>query len=226
MHFELINTNIHKKEEKRGENQNCIGTIVTYKNKRIFLASDLLIQEDLIYKDYIGKIDALKMSHHGYGTSSFEFLNITRPNYTIITNREINKYSIIPISILQQRFGGKVYYVGGVSKTKEDVATSAIRLYISDNKLDNSEETKYFLYVENPGVNIDLGKGLNGFKNYQSYTFYFKNGKILTGLQILGGENGKCKYYFEPDGHMVKGTCLTSKGKSYCFDDNGCCYDI
>ena len=226
MHFELINTNIHKKEEKRGENQNSIGTIVTYKNKRIFLASDLLVKEVLIYKDYIGKLDVLKMSHHGYGTSSFEFLNITRPNYTIITNEEINKNSLIPISILQQRFGGKVYYVGGVSKTKEDVATSAIRLYLSENILDNSEETKYFLYLENTGVNIDIQKGLNGFKNYQSYTFYFKNGKILTGLQILEGENGKCKYYFEPDGHMVKGTCLTSKGKSYCFDDNGCCYDI
>ena len=226
MHFELINKNIKKKEEKRGENQNCIGTIVTYKNKRIFLAADLLKQEDLIYKDYIGKIDVLKMSHHGYGTSSFEFLNITRPSYTIITNEEINKNSFIPISILQQRFGGKVYYVGGVSKTKDDVATSAIRLYLSENILDNSEKTKYFLYLENTGVNINIGKGLNGFKTYQSYTFYFKNGKIVTGLQILNRENGKCKYYFEPDGHMVKGTCLTYKGQSYCFDDKGCCYDI
>ena len=80
--------------------------------------------------------------------------------------------------------------------------------------------------MENTGVNIDIQKGLNGFKNYQSYTFYFKNGKILTGLQSLEGENGKCKYYFEPDGHMVKGTCLTFKGNSYCFDVNGCCYDI
>ena len=47
MHFELINTDIHKKEEKRGENQNCIGTLITYKNKRIFLAADFEIKEDL-----------------------------------------------------------------------------------------------------------------------------------------------------------------------------------
>ena len=178
MHFKLINTNIHKKEEKRGENQNCIGTIVTYKNKRIFLASDLLIKEDLIYKDYIGKIDVLKMSHHVHSTSSFELLNITRPNYTIITNDEINKNSTIPIPILQQRFGGKVYYVGGVSTTKEEVATSEIRLILSENFLDNSEETKYFLYLENSGVNIDQREDLNGFNKYQSYTFYFTNGKI------------------------------------------------
>ena len=226
MHFELINTNIHKKEEKSGENQNSIGAIVTYKNKRIFLAADLEVEDDLIYKDQIGKIDMLKLSHHGTGSSSFEFLNTTRPNYTVITNYEIPSYVITPAAILQQIFGGKVYYVGGVSTTSEDVATSAIRLYLSENALDSSEETKYFLYLENTGDNIDTGTNLNGFKTYQSYTFYFENGKILTGLQILEGENGKCRYYFEADGHMVKGTCLTIDEKSYCFDSNGCCYDI
>ena len=226
MHFELINTNIHKKEEKSGENQNSIGAIVTYKNKRIFLAADLEVEDDLIYKDQIGKIDMLKLSHHGTGSSSFEFLNTTRPNYTVITNYEIPSYVITPTAILQQIFGGKVYYVGGVSTTSEDVATSAIRLYLSENALDSSEETKYFLYLENTGDNIDTGTNLNGFKTYQSYTFYFENGKILTGLLILEGENGKCRYYFEPDGHMVKDTCLTLDEKSYCFDSNGCCNDI
>ena len=226
MHFELINTNIHKKEEKSGENQNSIGAIVTYKNKRIFLAADLEIEDDLIYKDQIGKIDMLKLSHHGTGSSSFEFLNTTRPNYTVITNYEIPNYVITPTAILQQIFGGKVYYVGGVSTTTKDVATSVIRLYLSENALDSSEETKYFLYMENTGDNIDTGKDLNGFKTYQSYTFYFENGKILTGLQTLEGGYGKCRYYFEPDGHMVKGTCLSLDEKSYCFDSNGCCYDI
>jgi len=226
MHFELINTNIHKKEEKSGENQNSIGAIVTYKNKRIFLAADLEVEDDLIYKDQIGKVDMLKLSHHGTGSSSFEFLNTTRPNYTVITNYEIPNYVITPTAIIQQIFGGKVYYVGGVSTTSEDVATSAIRLYLSENILDSSEETKYFLYMENTGDNIDTGKDLNGFKTYQSYTFYFENGKIVIGLQILEGDNGKCRYYFEKDGHMVKDTCLTLDEKSYCFDSKGCCYDI
>ena len=226
MHFELINTNIHKKEEKNGENQNSIGAIVTYKNKRIFLAADLEVEDDLIYKDQIGKVDMLKLSHHGTGSSSFEFLNTTRPNYTVITNYEIPKYVITPTAILQQIFGGKVYYVGGVSTTSENVATSAIRLYLSENALDSSEETKYFLYMENTGDNIDTGKDLNGLVTYQSYTFYFENGKILTGLQTLEGDNGKCRYYFESDGHMVKDTCLTLDEKSYCFDSKGCCNDI
>ena len=75
MHFELINTNIHKKEKKKGENQNSIAAIVTYKNRKIFLASDLERDDDLIYKEHIGKVDVLKMSHHGTVSSSFEFLN-------------------------------------------------------------------------------------------------------------------------------------------------------
>ena len=140
MHFELLNTDIHKKEEKRGENQNCIGTLITYKNKRIFLAADLEITEDLKYKDYIGKIDALKMAHHGGSYSSFEFLNATRPKYTIITNRKVPNFAIIPINILQQMFGGKVYYVGGVSTTSKDVATSAIKLYIYEKLFENSKK--------------------------------------------------------------------------------------
>ena len=223
MHFELININNHKNYT---ENQNSIGSIITYKNKRIFLAADFEVENELIYKYLIEKIDFLKLQHHGTGSSSFEFLNTTRPNYTVITNNEIPNYVIIPTSILQQIFGGKVYYVGGVSTTSEDVATSSIRLYLSQNILDKSEETKYFIYLENTGDNIDTGKDLNGFKTYQSYTFYFENGKILTGLQILEEENSKCRYYFEEDGHMIKDACLTLEEKSYCFDNKGCCYDI
>jgi hypothetical protein len=223
MHFELININNQK---HYSENQNSIGAIVNYKSKRIFLAADFEVENELIYKDQIGKIEVLKFPHHGNGTSSFEFLNTTRPNYTVLTNNEIPNYAIIPISILQQIFKGKVYYVGGVSTTSEDVATSAIRLYLSENALDNSEKTKYFLYFENTGGNIDTGKDLDGLKTYQSYTFYFKKGKIITGLKTLKGVNGKCRYYFEPDGHMVKGACVTLEENSYCFDINGCLYDI
>lgn len=63
MYLELINTNIHKKGTKNEEKQNSIGDIVSYKNRRLFFAVDLEIIEDLIYKNRIGKIDVLEMSH-------------------------------------------------------------------------------------------------------------------------------------------------------------------
>ena len=222
MHFELINTNIHKKETKSGENQNSIGAIVTYKNRRLFFAADLEIADDLIYNDRIGKIDVLKMSHHGNGDNSFEFLNITRPNYTVITNYRFPDYAIIPTAFLQQKAGGEVYYVGGVATTTEDVENSAIRLYLAEDVLDESEDSKYFLYFENTGGNHDIGNSLNGFKTYQYYTFYFENGKMITGLQTLKGDKGTCKYYFEEDGHMVEDSCVTIDGNELCFDENGC----
>ena len=220
MHFQLINTNIHKKEEKSGENQNSIASIVTFGNKKIFLAADLEIADDLIYKDQIGKVDVLKMSHHGFGDNSFEFLSTLRPKYSIIMNYQFPDYILVPTAFLQQICGGEVYYVGGVATTTEDVANSAIRLYLSEDLSDEDENTKYHLYFENTGGNHDIGKNLNGLKTYQGYTFYLQNGKIITGLQTIEGEN--CQYYFETDGYMVKDTCVTVDNEELCFDSKGC----
>lgn len=224
LHFELINTNIHKKETKNGENQNSIASIITYKNKRIFLASDLERDDDLIFKEHIGKVDLLKMSHHGTGSSSFEFLNITRPNYTIITNYEFPDYAITPTAFLQQRVGGKVFYVGGVSTTTENIPNSAIKLYLSENVLDTSEETKYYLYLENTGENYDIGSNLNGFKTYQYYTFYFENGKIITGLKELSKNGEKHYFYFREEGVMATGWQMIEKDgekNMFYFDEDG-----
>ena len=220
LHFELINTNVHKKEEKSGENQNSIGAIVTYKNKRLFLAADLEINDDLIYKDYIGKIDFLKMSHHGNGDSSFEFLNTTRPNYTVITNWRFPSYAIIPTAFLQQKAGGKIFYVGGIATSTEDVANSAIRLYLAEDLLDTSEDTRYYLYFENSGDNYDIGDDINGFQKYQYYTFYFEKGKIITGLKKIDNKY----YYFKEEGVMATGWQIIEKdgeNNMYYFDDNG-----
>ena len=224
IHFEFINTNIHKKETKYGENINSIGTIITYHNKKLFLASDLQKEDDLIYKDYIGKIDLLKMSHHGYGDTSFEFLNITRPNITIITNYIFPSLSIIPAAFLQQKVGGKVYYVGGVSTTSENVANSAIRLYLYENVFDTSKETKYSLYIENSGDNYDVGNNINGFKTYQYYTFYFENGKIITGLQEILKDGEKHVFYFKEEGVMAVGWQIIEKDgveNMYYFNKKG-----
>ena len=223
MHFELINTNIHKKELKGGENQNSIGAIVTYKNKRIFLASDLEIEDDLIYKERIGRVDLLKMSHHGTGSSSFEFLNITRPSYSIITNFKFPDYALFPTAFLQQIVGGEVYYTGGIPTATEDAANAAIRLYLSEDVSDDDEDTKYHLYLENTGDNYIIEENkLDGLKDYNSYTFYFEKGKLMTGLHTIKSENNECKYYFESDGHMVKDTCLKIDSKELCFDEDGC----
>ena len=220
MHFQLINTNIHKKEEKSGENMNSIASIVTYGDKRIFLAADLEIADDLIYKDEIGKVDVFKMSHHGFGDNSWELFTTLRPKYSIIMNYEFPKYILVPAAFLQQIVGGEIYYTGGVSTTTEDVENSAIRLYLYEDTSDDSEDKKYSLYFENTGGNHDIGDTLEGLQTYRDFTFYFEKGKIVTGLQTIEGES--CQYYFCDDGYMIKDDCVTIDEQELCFDENGC----
>ena len=224
MHFELINTNIHKKEEKGGENQNSIASIVTYKNKRIFLAADLEIADDLIYKDQIGKVDLLKMSHHGFGDNSFELFNTTRPKYTIISNYRFPDYSFVSTAFLQQICGGKVYYTGGVPTTTEDVANSAIRVELIEDIVDTSEETRYYIYIENSGGNYDIGTDLNGLQTYQGYTFYFEKGKITTGFIEISKNGENHKLYFTEHGYMATGLQdikIDDEYSTYYFDEDG-----
>jgi len=201
MHFQLINTNIHKKEEKSGENMNSIASIVTYGDKRIFLVADLEIVDDLIYKDEIGKVDVFKMSHHGFGDNSWELFTTLRQKYSIIMHYEFPKYIYVPTAFIQQVCKGEVYISGAVEKASEDPENAAIRLYLSEDTADDDDEEKnYYLYFENSGGNQDIGD-LNGLQTYQRYTFYFKKGKLVTGLQTVDDES--CQSYFEKDGYMV-----------------------
>ena len=59
---------------------------------------------------------------------------------------------------MQQIFGGKIYYIGGVLTTTKDIDTSTIRLYLSGNALDSSEEDKYFLILKILVIILILGK--------------------------------------------------------------------
>ena len=73
-----------------GENAESVGVKVTKGEKTAFLAADItgtcgvekLVQDDL------GKINLLKIGHHGYyGSSSINFLKALRPDVAIVTNQ-------------------------------------------------------------------------------------------------------------------------------------------
>ena len=93
LHFELLNTDIDPQELNYGENQNSLVTLINFKNTKILLASDMLAKDDKTFKDYIGKIDILKLAHHGKSESSYDFLKIAQPNYVIISNSKIPDYA-------------------------------------------------------------------------------------------------------------------------------------
>lgn len=80
-----------------GENENSLGVLLTQGNKKAFFAGDInnLDGDEDRIASKIGKIDFMKLGHHGYGASSTEnFMKILSPKYIIITNTYdvANKY--------------------------------------------------------------------------------------------------------------------------------------
>lgn len=85
----FINTVTPEELYGKGENASSVGVIVKKGEKTAFLAADFTNDSGLedIYADDIGDINLLKIGHHGYyGSSSKDFLEILKPELTIVTN--------------------------------------------------------------------------------------------------------------------------------------------
>ena len=93
-------------------------------------------------KDYIGKIDILKLAHHGFSESSYDFLSTTKPNYVVISNTHIQNYALQIVNYLKDFLGAKFYLTQNVPGTTENIGQSAIKLEFSDSNY-------YFLNIGN-----------------------------------------------------------------------------
>ena len=108
LNLELLNTDIEADELNLGENQNSIVTFIHYRNTKILLAADMIAKDDQKLKDYVGKLDVLKLAHHGYSESSYDFLKVTKPNHVIL-NDHIPFYANQIINYLKYSVGSKIY---------------------------------------------------------------------------------------------------------------------
>lgn len=88
MKITLMNTEI-KTQTGMGENENSLGVLIEVNDRRVFLAGDInniLGDEDALGKQ-LGKVDVLKLGHHGYLESSSDaFLRALHPDIAIVTN--------------------------------------------------------------------------------------------------------------------------------------------
>ena len=109
MNIELLNTEIAENNSWIRENKNSIGTLIKFKNTKIFLAADIVKKDDKKIKDYLGKIDILKLSHHGFSETSLEFLKATRPDHIIITSSKLYNHAINLIKHIKIRYNSKIY---------------------------------------------------------------------------------------------------------------------
>ena len=240
-HIELLNTDLDPNEKilKLTENKNSIATLIQFRNTKILLTADMTVEIEQKIKDFIGKIDILKLSHHGYSESSYEFLKVVQPKYVIILNDIIPHYSYSIINYLKDNYNTKIYLTGNISKSSQSIENSAIKLIF---KKDGTE----YEFI-NTGNEVELNKSLSGwlrwcdkwtyiesgktvkelkFLNWskgQDWLYFNKDGIMLTGWQELERTGGKKNFYFDPKyGYMIRSCSINIEGKNYTFDKDGC----
>lgn len=87
IHF--YNGAYRKRKRKFGENINSVVTLVSLGNKKAVLAGDLNYKDgdEKVLADKIGKVDILKVGHHGYfGSTSFYWAKKLSPEYSVVCN--------------------------------------------------------------------------------------------------------------------------------------------
>ncbi len=88
--LKFCNTAETESAEPIGENENAVGLLVEKNGLRAFLAADINNydgDEDRLSAE-IGKINLLKVGHHGYdGSTTLGFVQALSPEFAIVTNR-------------------------------------------------------------------------------------------------------------------------------------------
>lgn len=77
----------------KDSNDKSLVLLVNFKGKKILFTGDITKEVEMEIEEKIGKIDILKVSHHGSNSSSdIRFLNKIRPNYSVISVGKNNSY--------------------------------------------------------------------------------------------------------------------------------------
>ena len=124
-----------KSDKKTGENENAVGVLVEKDGYRVFLAADINNHdgdEDRLAEE-IGKVNLLKVGHHGYdGSTTAGFCEALHPELAIVTNRE-GGISRTPLSNLNS-INAKVLETGAYGGIVAEFGADGIKLY---EKLDS-----------------------------------------------------------------------------------------
>ena len=197
------------------ENNNSIVEYVTIGSKKVLLTADMeaVDEKRLINNGSIGKVDLLKLGHHGANTSnSIELLDATRPNGVVVSGDpdyyppELNATAI---KYLTENYVDEVYYTLK--------STGAIIAEFTSNS--------YTLKNSNSSVPITNAKGIFTYQksgiwtkiiqnnNPNRYAWYiYDDGIPRTGWKKVGNY----WYYF----HAVSGTMMKGWRGNYYLNPN------
>ncbi len=107
----FFNGNYKKPKRKFGENVNSVVTLVELNGLKALLAGDMNYKNggEKLIADKVGKVDLLKVGHHGYiGSTSFAFVKKLKPEYAIICNSSSKIYPDVRFK-LQHIAKSKIY---------------------------------------------------------------------------------------------------------------------
>lgn len=91
----FFNGSYKKSKLKFGENVNSVVTLVELNGLKALLTGDMNYKNggEKLIADKVGKVDLLKVGHHGYiGSTSFGFVKKLKPEYAIICNSSSRVY--------------------------------------------------------------------------------------------------------------------------------------
>ncbi|HHD2753299.1 TPA: phage tail spike protein [Clostridium perfringens] len=178
----LINTTNETYDEY---NTRSLGVLYTHYNNKILLASDMTIESEKHCLGEIGKVDVLKVGHHGAnGSNSEAYLEEIKPQYGLITTMDIDHIDRKKALGCLQWEGIPMYDTGTngtfvITSTKDDLSVSNLN---TEYKLKNQ-------WWYRRTVN-----------NFEEWVYFKSDGSIARNETVtIGGglyefdENGICK---------------------------------
>lgn len=111
----LINAVDPAADGKVGENDNSFGVLLEKNGTKIFLAGDMdnLSGDEARLAPEIGKVDLLKVGHHGYaGSSSETFIATLKPETCVVTNNRFGPSHDTLMSIIKILRHDRIYLTG------------------------------------------------------------------------------------------------------------------
>ncbi|WP_270647499.1 phage tail spike protein [Paeniclostridium hominis] len=209
----------------------------THMSSKIVLSGDVEFADEERIASQIGKVDVLKLGHHGLDTSTgYEYIDKLKPNMTIFTTTANLASQRIPVLTRLQ--------LAGITKNLTLGTQGTIVITSDGTKYASSFNQDFSLYNKwGKAYNKDYffdwgGKPVNDFRTIYSYDtrnvdYYFSNNEMKVGwIEISQGTGKLSKWYYASDGldgtyyigELVKGFYEVSwngSGKEwYYFDEN------
>ena len=206
-----------------GENVNSLVTLVTKGSSKTLLMADMDHVKGTEQKigRYVGKVNLLKVGHHGYNNTSYGFMDSVNPESAIYSYSKDEKIRALPM-IFFKKLGTRLYKTGDVTDSIVATINNGITLktYAGSTPPEVSQSMKY--------DNNQLPP-----RFYQVYDdkdqlewVYVKGDNTLTiGWDYLSWNNKKHWYYFNQRGIMETGWLDLSDGTYYCSETNTSSYD-